>query len=106
MGHHSLCTYYLSHSLAPPPNFNLANLVLVFSHCATKAGEWSLETRLHGMLMSVNIAFNIILQDMKTTKGLMEEMKKVAEFNVSQVIDFELRQAGMYSPIDSSSLNP
>ena len=44
-----------------------------------------------------------VLQDMKTTRGLAEEMKKVVEFNVSQVIDFELRQAGLH---DSSGTDP
>ena len=39
--------------------------------------------------------FFLVTQDLRTSKGLSQEMKRIVEVNVSQVITFELRQAGL-----------
>ena len=36
---------------------------------------------------------NYLTQDVKSSKDLVSEMHRIVDFNVSQVIDFELRQA-------------
>ena len=43
--------------------------------------------------MALYLMHMYLTQDVKSSKDLVSEMHRIVDFNVSQVIDFELRQA-------------